>query len=62
MRRAFDVATSRGASLLRLGLAREPAPRVGGGAPPDHSLTLYEYEASPWCRLVREHDPPWVGV
>ena len=55
MRRAFDVATSRGASLLRLGLAREPAPRVGGGAPPDHSLTLYEYEASPWCRLVREH-------
>lgn len=23
--------------------------------PPDHKLTLYEYEASPWCRLVREY-------
>lgn len=23
--------------------------------PPDHHLTLYEYEASPWCRLVREY-------
>jgi Glutathione S-transferase, N-terminal domain len=23
--------------------------------PPDHHLVLYEYEASPWCRLVREY-------
>ena len=54
MKRAFDLLTSRAASLLRLGLARRPAARLAP-PPPSHDLTLYEYEASPWCRLVREH-------
>lgn len=51
--RAFDRITSKVASLSRLGLARGPTSRVR--AAPAHDLTLYEYEASPWCRLVREH-------
>lgn len=54
--RVFDVVTSRAASCLRLGLARGPICRTGAEQEtPGHRLTLYEYEASPWCRLVREH-------
>ena len=57
MRRAArmycDRWSSRLASELRLRSGRTlAAPRAA--PPPRHVLTLYEYEASPWCRLVRE--------
>jgi hypothetical protein len=50
----WDRWSSRIASQLRLNAARAAAPR-SQPPPPNHHLTLYEYEASPWCRLVREH-------
>lgn len=53
LRQVYDQFSSRVASKLRLNAARYPAPR--SSPPPPHQLTLYEYEASPWCRLVREH-------
>ena len=38
---------------LRNGVARAVAFR--SEPPPEHDLILYEFEASPWCRLVREY-------
>ncbi len=51
MSRAADVAASTFASVLRLGagLTSRPAPRR-----PDKRLELYEFEACPFCRRVRE--------
>lgn len=48
-----NIISSRIASKIRLDVARAPAAR--SSPPPNHKLLLYEYEASPWCRLVREH-------
>jgi glutathione S-transferase len=50
--RAWDVATSGAATLLRLGTGR----RVLGAADkrPAALLDLYEFEACPFCRRVRE--------
>ena len=49
--RALDVASSALVSLLRLGAGRA----VGGLGPrPDKRLELYEFEACPFCRKVRE--------
>lgn len=49
----YDRWSSQLASKLRLQSGRAlAAPR--SAPPPPHRLTLYEYEASPWCRLVRE--------
>ncbi len=39
--------------VLRPGVAQAVAPR--SKKPPKHDLTLYDFEASPWCRLVREY-------
>lgn len=47
-----DWLTSSAASAARGWLGRTPAPRRG--PPPTPQLRLYEYEASPWCRRVRE--------
>ena len=51
MSRAFDVASSHLASVLRVGagLFARPARRT-----PDKLLELYEFEACPFCRRVRE--------
>jgi len=51
MSRATDVASSTFASVLRLGagLTSRPAPRR-----PEKLLELYEFEACPFCRRVRE--------
>ena len=54
MRRSFDRITSTLGSLLRLNTGRTVLQRSADDIPTVH-LTLYEYEASPWCRLVREH-------
>jgi glutathione S-transferase len=51
MLRALDVATSFAATLARLGSAvsvGSPGPR------PEQPLDLYEFEACPYCRKVRE--------
>src|SRR5262245_55675356 len=51
MLRPLDVATSFVASIARLGAGME----VGSvGARPDRALELYEFEACPYCRKVRE--------
>jgi glutathione S-transferase len=51
MHRALDVATSLAATLARLGSGS----RVGAlGARPERLLELYEFEACPYCRKVRE--------
>ncbi len=51
MLRAFDVTTSILATVSRLGYAD----RVGAlGARPEKPLELYEFEACPFCRKVRE--------
>ncbi len=51
MIRALDVATSVGATLARLGSGAA----VGALGPrPAKALELYEFEACPWCRKVRE--------
>jgi hypothetical protein len=52
MRRAVDAATLRLASLSRLSNGGYPAARRG--PTPTPKLELYEYEASPYCRRVRE--------
>src|ERR1700722_7656493 len=51
MNRTTDVATSTFASVLRLGagLMSRPAPRQ-----PEKRLELYDFEACPFCRRVRE--------
>ena len=51
MLRALDVATSLAATLARLGAGASvgtPGPR------PEQPLELYEFEACPYCRKVRE--------
>jgi glutathione S-transferase len=51
MGRVFDVGSSLLASTVRLGagmVARSPGPR------PERLLELYEFEACPFCRIVRE--------
>ena len=51
MHRALDVATSVAATLARLGSGA----RVGALGPrPEQRLALYEFEACPFCRKVRE--------
>ena len=51
MLRALDVTTSIGSSVLRLGAGR----KVGAvGKRPETPLELYEFEACPYCRKVRE--------
>ena len=45
--------TSQLATQLRGNPARSVAKRTA--PPPTHHLVLYDYEASPWCRLVREY-------
>src|SRR5690554_403622 len=51
MRRALDVATSLGSSVARLGAGLA----VGKlGKRPEKLLELYEFEACPFCRKVRE--------
>lgn len=51
MHRTLDVATSLAATLARLGSGA----RVGALGPrPEQRLALYEFEACPFCRKVRE--------
>jgi glutathione S-transferase len=51
LRRALDLTTSFGASMARLGSGMS----VGGtGKRPAEPLALYEFEACPYCRKVRE--------
>lgn len=49
--RAYDVATSFAASIVRAGSGMAVA---GAGARPEKLLELYEYESCPFCRKVRE--------
>jgi glutathione S-transferase len=51
LRRSVDVATSLGATLARLGSGMAVA---GVGARPAQPLALYDFEACPYCRKVRE--------
>ncbi|MFT3765729.1 MAG: glutathione S-transferase N-terminal domain-containing protein [Minicystis sp.] len=51
MMRTLDVATSHLASVLRLGSGLFVRP---GGKRPEQPLVLYEFEACPFCRKVRE--------
>ena len=56
MKRQLIRLTSRFSSRMRPGVARAPARRwIDAPTPPEHHLILYEYEASPWCRLIREY-------
>lgn len=43
------------ASRTRGTVGRAAARRTSPVPPPEHELILYEYEASPWCRIVREY-------
>lgn len=49
--RPLDVATSWTASLLRLGIGLSAS---HAGARPERMLTLYDFEACPFCRKARE--------
>ena len=57
----WDRWTSRFASAYARQVALAAAPRCENEKrnqnqnPPDHDLVLYDFEASPWCRLVREY-------
>ena len=51
MMRTLDIATSFVASVARLGAGMEIAPL---GTRPDKLLVLYDFEACPYCRKVRE--------
>src|SRR5215471_6061377 len=51
LRRALDVTTSFGASVARLASGMAVA---GAGKRPAQPLALYEFEACPFCRKVRE--------
>lgn len=51
MSRSLDVATSYLASIARLGAGMTAR---GGGKRPEKPLALYEFEACPFCRKVRE--------
>ena len=50
---AARAALLRAPTTLRSGRGGTALPRTA--PPPTPQLVLYEYEASPWCRLVREH-------
>ena len=52
-RHSVKLLVSKLASSLRRNPAARAAPR--SKPPPPHNLILYDYEASPWCRLVREY-------
>jgi glutathione S-transferase len=54
MNRTLDVATSYMASGLRFGLGMSARSAVGARARPEEMLELYEFEACPFCRKVRE--------
>lgn len=55
VRAAFDFTSLRAAALLRLHNGAAPSPRSPPSAErPSPHLELFEYEASPWCRRVRE--------
>jgi glutathione S-transferase len=49
--RAYDVATSYFASIVRAGNGMQVS---GAGARPEKLLELYEFESCPFCRKVRE--------
>lgn len=51
MQRGLDVTTSWTASVLRLGLGLKAS---HAGARPEQPIELYEFEACPFCRKVRE--------
>ena len=51
MSRGFDVASSTMATVLRLGAGLRARP---GARQPEKLLELYEFEACPFCRRVRE--------
>ena len=51
LRRAFDLATSFGVSAARLASGMSVS---GTGKRPTEPLALYEFEACPFCRKVRE--------
>jgi glutathione S-transferase len=51
LRRSLDVVTSLGATLARLGSGMAVA---GVGKRPAQPLALYDFEACPYCRKVRE--------
>jgi len=51
MSRGFDVASSTMATVLRLGAGLTARP---GARQPEKLLELYEFEACPFCRRVRE--------
>ena len=51
MNRALDVATSLAATLARVGVGMNVGPL---GPRPEKPLELYEFEACPFCRKVRE--------
>ena len=51
MNRGLDVATSYAASVARLGTGMQVG-RLGDR--PEKTLELYEFEACPYCRKVRE--------
>ncbi|CAJ1942174.1 unnamed protein product [Cylindrotheca closterium] len=50
----MDRILSSVASKTRGSVGRAAAHRTSP-VPPNHDLILYEYEASPWCRIVREY-------
>ena len=51
MGRSFDVFTSYAASVARLGFGGSAS---HGRCQPEKLLELYEFEACPFCRKVRE--------
>lgn len=51
MNRALDIATSLGATIARLGGGLKVGPL---GPRPQQRLVLYEFEACPYCRKVRD--------
>ena len=51
IRRAFDLTTSMAASVFRLGAGLYGG---HGGPRPEQPLELYDFEACPYCRRVRE--------
>jgi len=54
MRKILDTYTSSLASRVRMATAQRPLKQSKGRDTEGIKLTLYDYEASPWCRIVRE--------
>ena len=50
----LDTLTSGLASITRLPIGTDVSPERSAAPAPPHDLVLYEYEASPFCRKVRE--------